>query len=635
MESELVARNRITQEKTNYWQQIGPAVNHFNNAGVRPRGAFVPVFNAILSQIPKASKILDVGCGHGRLAIPLAEAGHSVTATDVSRKMLDMLEDHKGGLPIEVRLGDAHRVPAGEGEFDVVLSSDFMPHFPDWRRLLEEKARVCKLGGLVLFAFNFTEHKIYAAPFGGAGYDHPYSPELNSGKPFWAECTLDEMTAAAGNVGLTLKKAVPIKCLIDSFAFGGALGGADYRKFQTELSLRLNSNPAVAEFYGWLEKDLFQRLPFFFAYSSLVVFERDISAGRGTGDPVKNFLLPVPESLRGCVSSSKQNSLEISDQFLSEIPSETSLAERRYLHDFFAKDWDGSGEVVEIGPFLGGTTRAIASGMYANPRRASGGRLQTFDRFDNYYSAVKLRETIEPMVRGGVFTADEASSLCRDANFERLFEALHAPHAYGQLVRIQNSELPDRPEEIDSSNALASLAKESELGALFVDGCKSWASTHYTLKVLLPRLQRNAPVIFQDFGWYTCFWISSAAYALRDYLTAESHVDSTYAFRLTRPVSEQEVSERFSRTPVEMGDLFFAEAAEALRERSLAIQDLRGELISYLHHVAALATLGDVHAAATILKGLNVQRFLPVQELIWGCLKSPTYLPGGKQILWE
>lgn len=323
------------------------------------------------------------------------------------------------------------------------------------------------------------------------------------------------------------------------------------------------------------------------------------------------------------------------EYFLHQIPSETSVAERRLLFRLFANEWNGAGAVVEIGPFLGGTTRAIATGMTANPHYATDARVHTFDRFDAYYSAERLRTTIQPMVDAGVFTSAEADDLCRDANFERLFHAIHTPHRYGAIVDLHNSPLPDLPDEIDRATSFDCLAPDLALGALFVDGCKSWASTHYALTRLLPRLPVGAPVIFQDFGWYTCFWISSAVHALRDCLTLTVRADSTYAFRLSRAVSAEEIARRFTRTPEAMGQKFFSEAAAALLERSRVAGDLRGELIAHLHHVAALVTIGCKPQAAKVLQGLDVRRYAAHANMIRGCIKSPTYLPGNRQILWE
>jgi hypothetical protein len=320
---------------------------------------------------------------------------------------------------------------------------------------------------------------------------------------------------------------------------------------------------------------------------------------------------------------------------LDAIPSETTPAERRLLHTLFRDRWAGAGHVVEIGPFLGGTTRAIALGMLANPHLEPAAELHTFDRFASYYSAAELRATIEPMVRSGVFTAAEADDICRVADFERLFHAIHAPHAYARLIRLHNSPLPDFPADVAGSMSLDVLRDEAALGAVFIDGCKSWASTHYAMAFLLPRTRVGAPVIFQDFGWYTCFWISSFTHALRDVLELETRADATYAFRLTREISAEKIAARFPKTPAELGDKFFKAASAALFERSRRAGDLRGELVAQLHHVAALATLGQKPQAAAILQKLDVRRYAADAMLMRGCIKSPTYLPGGKPILWK
>lgn len=326
---------------------------------------------------------------------------------------------------------------------------------------------------------------------------------------------------------------------------------------------------------------------------------------------------------------------QLRDAFLGLIPSETTPGERALLFDYFQHRWSGDGTVVEIGPFLGGTTRAMAWGMSCNPRLAPGAALHTFDRFDEYYSAEQLRQTIEPLVRSGVFTQAYADDLCRVANFERLFQAIHSPHDYARLVHLHNSPLPDLPCEIDGSNSLNVLNTAGELTAVFIDGCKSWASTHYAMKFLLPRLRPGTPVIFQDFGWYTCFWITSVVHALRDFLEWDINADATYVFHLKRPITENDVVKRFARTPLEMGETFFRKASAALFERSQRQQDLRGELIAQLHHVAALITINRRGAAADILKRLEVRRYAAMAYMIRGCLKSPTYLPGGKELRWN
>jgi len=62
---------------------------------------------------------------------------------------------------------------------------------------------------------------------------------------------------------------------------------------------------------------------------------------------------------------------------LHEIPSQTSPEERRFLFNYFARFWSGEHDVLEIGPFMGGTTRAIALGMLMNPRNSKAGCILT------------------------------------------------------------------------------------------------------------------------------------------------------------------------------------------------------------------------------------------------------------------
>ena len=53
-------------------------------------------------------KVLEIGCGTGRVTIPMMEAGADITAIDYSQKMLEQLESKAGDIdaPIEIILQD-------------------------------------------------------------------------------------------------------------------------------------------------------------------------------------------------------------------------------------------------------------------------------------------------------------------------------------------------------------------------------------------------------------------------------------------------------------------------------------------------------------------------------------------------
>ena len=63
-----------------------------------------------------------------------------------------------------------------------------------------------------------------------------------------------------------------------------------------------------------------------------------------------------------------------------------SVAARRFLHTFFALH-HLHGAVVELGPYLGGTTRAIATGM---ERAGSSGPLVSLDAFEWHLSLIHI-----------------------------------------------------------------------------------------------------------------------------------------------------------------------------------------------------------------------------------------------------
>lgn len=64
-------------------------------------------------------RILDLGCGYGRHAIPLAEQGYQVVGCDLSAGLLKHASDRNGRLPW--LRGDMHALPF-DGCFDAVLS---------------------------------------------------------------------------------------------------------------------------------------------------------------------------------------------------------------------------------------------------------------------------------------------------------------------------------------------------------------------------------------------------------------------------------------------------------------------------------------------------------------------------------
>ncbi|MBP7992289.1 MAG: methyltransferase domain-containing protein [Candidatus Magasanikbacteria bacterium] len=93
-------------------------------------------------------KILDVGAGTGRLAIPLQKKGGVVTACDVSAEMLKVLA--RKNRHIEIVVGEAESLPFPDNYFDIVTAAFLIVHLKNPTRFFDEVYRVLKDGGLFL-----------------------------------------------------------------------------------------------------------------------------------------------------------------------------------------------------------------------------------------------------------------------------------------------------------------------------------------------------------------------------------------------------------------------------------------------------------------------------------------------------
>lgn len=73
--------------------------------------------------VREGGSILDLGCGTGGHAIPLARAGYDVTGVDLSTEMIRIARDKiaEAGVPIQLLVGDARDFNAGR-TFDAVIA---------------------------------------------------------------------------------------------------------------------------------------------------------------------------------------------------------------------------------------------------------------------------------------------------------------------------------------------------------------------------------------------------------------------------------------------------------------------------------------------------------------------------------
>jgi SAM-dependent methyltransferase len=94
-----------------------------------------------LGGITEGAHVLDVGCGTGRLAVPLS-VGHEVVGLDASREMLAVARAKRSRAAFV--LGDAGRLPFAAKTFDAAVAVMVLHLLGDFRGCVREMARVAR-----------------------------------------------------------------------------------------------------------------------------------------------------------------------------------------------------------------------------------------------------------------------------------------------------------------------------------------------------------------------------------------------------------------------------------------------------------------------------------------------------------
>ena len=107
--------------------------------------------------LPAGAHVLDVACGTGNAAIPLARRGAQVTGVDIAPNLLEQARQRAADEGLEIRFdeGDAEQLPYADATFDAVVSMFGAMFAPQPERVVAESARVLKPGGLLAMA-NWT-----------------------------------------------------------------------------------------------------------------------------------------------------------------------------------------------------------------------------------------------------------------------------------------------------------------------------------------------------------------------------------------------------------------------------------------------------------------------------------------------
>ena len=108
-------------------------------------------------ELAPGTRLLDVGCGSGQIALIAARSGARVTGCDIAANWIERARERAAaeGLDIAFDVADAESLPYADGAFDAVVSLVGAMFAPRPELVAAELTRVCRPGGLIAMA-NWT-----------------------------------------------------------------------------------------------------------------------------------------------------------------------------------------------------------------------------------------------------------------------------------------------------------------------------------------------------------------------------------------------------------------------------------------------------------------------------------------------
>ena len=215
-----------------------------------------------------------------------------------------------------------------------------------------------------------------------------------------------------------------------------------------------------------------------------------------------------------------------------------SMDQRRYLCEYARDEFTGSGEIVDLGCWLGSSTVPLAVGLEANPKPAA--RDRSIHAHDLFRWDVVMGDFVKGTPLEGRYEAGD--------DFQDAFRQYVSPWRHRIIVRpgdLGTLTWPDGPIEF-----------------LFVDAMKSWALADNIARHFFAALIPGTSLVFHhDFSHYYTPWIPLLMHRLRDYLVPVRPIPRTAVlFRAVAPIPTDVLARGWSSS-----DFDDAEVDEAYR----------------------------------------------------------------------
>lgn len=150
---------------------------------------------------------LDVGCGAGLVAEPLARMGAEVDGLDAGEAVIAVAKEHAAGqgLPIRYHVGEVAEFAAlHAAKYDFITCLEVVEHVTDIEGFLSSIARLLKPGGLLVFSTPNRTAASWAVLIAGAERLLKLIPD---GGHAWSQfVTPDEMTQKLADASMRVNE---------------------------------------------------------------------------------------------------------------------------------------------------------------------------------------------------------------------------------------------------------------------------------------------------------------------------------------------------------------------------------------------------------------------------------------------
>ncbi|HAC64163.1 MAG TPA: hypothetical protein DCF68_11640 [Cyanothece sp. UBA12306] len=247
---------------------------------------------------------------------------------------------------------------------------------------------------------------------------------------------------------------------------------------------------------------------------------------------IKNKLKPKVKSLVKKLKGSNEN---------VRLHGMTNISEQQYFEIYAREQYQGIGEIVDLGSWMGSTTIPLAKGIKNNKNCQNKiDKIHAFDRFIwESWMNISSQDTLKQYQPGDSF----------------LDEFKKRTKKYSKYIKVYPGDLCE----------IGWIGKEIEF--LLVDAMKSWKLTSSICQDFFPFLiPGKSLVLHQDFSHFYTPWIHLVMYRFRDYF--EPHYDvpnsPSFVFKYTSKIPADKLDMDYSFKS------FSVEEAEAAVSYSLS-----------------------------------------------------------------